>query len=467
MFQVTSLGHHGWLFRTPRTTIAVDPLLGHRFAFTRNLIVWPERELAPERFPKLDGLFLTHEHEGHFDPYTLSLLSTDTPVWISSRSSAGMQRAIEAMGFVVHRARAGAPLVIGDLELFPMAANQLGASIEEWDLLAYFVRDLSGHGSFFSNVDLPTTDLMREQALARLGRPGLWAVTANEHQYAFQTSWRVQERREGFEIARRMAAENKWFEERGAPPAGLLLVGGGFAFSGELEWLNRNAFPVDLDAVARGLAALLPHRRVERPFAGQTWTFVDGVIVAEVAPDVGVRPGDTSARAFVGDVDWLEDFAPASGRTTLADGELAILREELDRFAAGLYGGRIFRSLHAMQEAEIGDREPTFAMVLRADDSGGAYVFAYSSQDCAFVPVECDAPTRRYLAVFECWATDLLDTLLVRQSQNELCFGRCRSWNAAPEHFSFIIGMELFVYVHPLRFPARFQDLYRRHIAAL
>ena len=476
MFQVISLGHHGWLFRTPETTIAVDPLLGDRFAFTRDLIVWPERALTPERFPKLHALFLTHEHEGHFDPYTLSLLARDTPVWIPSRSSAAMQLAIEEMGFVVHRARAGAPLVVGDLELFPMAADQIGAAIEEWDVLAYIVRDLAGHGSFFTHVDMPPTEHMREQALARLGRPGLWAVTANDHQYAFQTSWRLQERAEAFEIARRMAAENKWFEERGAPPAGLLLVGGGFAFAGELAWLNRNAFPVDLDAVARAVAAVLPHRRVERALAGQSWTFLDGAIVAPdadvapvalVAPDVGVQTRQVSDRTFVGDVDWLEDYAPACGRMTLAAGEMALLEQELARFAAALYGGRTFRALHALQEAELGLREPTFALVLRADEQGGAYVFAYSSQDCAFLPVAPDLPTERYLAVYECWATDLLDSFLVRQSQNDRGFGRCRSWNAEPERFQFDLELELFVYVHPLRFPDRFLDLYRRRIAAL
>jgi hypothetical protein len=393
----------------------------------------------------LDALFLTHEHEGHFDPYTLSLLPKDTPVWIPSRSSSAMQRAIEEMGFVVHRARAGAPLVVGDIELFPMAANQVRAGIEEWDCLAYIVRDLAGHGSFFTAVDVVPTESMREEALARLGRPGLWAVTANEHQRAFQTSWGVQDHAEAAEIARRMADANRWFEDRGAPPAGLLLVGGEFAFEGSLQWLNRNAFPVDLEAVAKGVAILLPHRRIERPFAGQAWTFVDGQIVDDVAPDVGIRPGDASPRDYVGEVDWLEDYAPSCGRTTLTDDELPILKEELDRFAAGLYGGQTFRALHSLQEAEIGDREPTFAMVLRADDRGGAYVYAYSSQDCAFLPVECDKPTRRYLAVYECWATDLLDSFLVRQSQNDRGFGRCRTWNADPERFPFNLHRELFV----------------------
>ncbi len=468
MFQVVSLGHHGWLFRTARAAIAVDPLLGHRFAFSRDLVVWPGRTLAPEEFPAMDALFLTHEHEGHFDPYTLARLPRRTPVWIPSRASTSMQRAIEEMGFVVHRARAGAPIVVGDLELLPIAGDHATSMIEEWDVLAYVVRDLAGHGGFFSHVDVRATDTMRERVLAHAGRPVLWAVTANEHQYPFQKSWAVPDRAEAAEIARRMTAENTWFEARGEALAGLLLVGGGFAFDGDLSWLNRNAFPVDLDAVARAVASLLPHRRVERPQAGRSWTFVDGQIVrADDVTDVGVRAGDAVARDFVGDVAWLEDYAPSCGRTMLSPEEMTALREELDRFAAGLYGGQTFRALHSLQEAELGDRVPTFAMVLRADDAGGAYVFEYVSQACAFVPVECPSPTRRYLAVYECWATDLLDTFLVRQSQNDLSFGRSRTWNADPERLQFSLSRELFVYVHPLRFPARFLDLYRRAIAAV
>jgi L-ascorbate metabolism protein UlaG (beta-lactamase superfamily) len=462
MFQIRALGHHGWLFRTATTTLAVDPLLGPRFAFTPHLVVWPERALAPDQFPKLDAIFLTHEHEGHFDPFTLSLLPRDTPVWIPSRSSGAMQRAIEEMGFSVRRARAGAPIVVGDIELFPIAGDHTSAAIEEWDLLAYTVRDLAGEGSFFTHVDLRLTDVMRDQVLARLGRPGLLAITGNEHQYTFQTSWRAPDPGAAAALARDMTEEHRWFEERGAAPAGLLLVGGGWAFEGPIAWLNGNAFHVDLDGVARAVAALLPRSLVAWAKPGDAWTFVDGRLVQASAADVGVGPAPATSREFVGDVKWLEDYTPACGRTTITDAELGSLREELARFAAALYASHTFRTLHSLQEAELGDRDATFALVLRADDQGGAYVFAYSSQECAFVPVDCLAPTERYLAVYECWATDLLDNFLVRQSQNALAFGRSRTWNAAPDRFPFNLTRELFVYTHPLRFPERFLDLYRR-----
>ncbi len=461
MFQVCALGHHGWLFCTASTTVAVDPLLGARFAFTRELVVWPERALDASRFPRLDALFLTHEHEGHFDPFTLSLLPRDTPVWIPSRSSAAMQGAIEEMGFSVRRARAGAPIHIGDIEIFPIAGDHVTAGIEEWDLLAYTVRDLAGHGSFFSHVDLRLTDTMRACVLARLGRPGLLAFTGNEHQYTFQTSWRAPDHGAAATLARDMTEEHRWFEERGAAPAALLLVGGGWAFEGSLAYLNRNAFHVDLEGVARAVASLLPRARVAWARPGDVWSFIDGRLVEAAAPDIGVGPAPATSRSFVGDLLWLEDFPPACGRMTLTAAELDVLREELDRFAAALYAGLTFRALHSLQEADLGDRQPTFALVLRVDDQGGAYVFAYSSPDCAFVPVDCSSPTERYLAVYECWATDLHDNFLVRQSQNALAFGRSRTWNAAPDQFPFNLTRELFIYTHPLRFPARFLELYR------
>lgn len=466
MFQVISLGHHGWIFRTQQATLAVDPMLGPRFGFTRELRVWPERTLALDRFPRLDALFLTHEHEGHFDPLTLSLLPRDTPVWIPSRSSSAMQTAIEEMGFVVRRARAGVPIVVGDLELFPMAADQVRATIEEWDVLAYTVRDLSGHGSFFTHVDVSPNDRMREHVVARLGRPVLWAVTANEHEYPFQTSWRTADRSRAAEIASHLISDYRWLEARGAAPEGLLLVGGGWAFEGSLGWLNHNAFPVDPDAVVGAVAALLPEVRVARPRPGDAWTCVGGALARVEAPDVGIHPARATDRSYRGDVEWLEEYGPACGRTALDAAELGTLREELDRLAAALYGGPTFRQLHSLHELDLDGREPTVALVLRAGERGGAYVFEYSTVDCAFLPVDCDAPTERYLAVYECWATDLLDTLLVRQSQNTISFGRSRSWCAAPQRFTFTLNQELFIYVHPLRFPARFLDLYRRAIGA-
>lgn len=467
MFQIHALGHHGWLFRTATTTLAVDPLLGSRFAFTPELVVWPERSIAPERFPKLDALFLTHEHEGHFDPYTLSLLPRSTPVWIPSRSSGAMQRAIEALGFSVHRARPGQPIHVGDIELFPIAGDHSDTAIEEWDLLAYTVRDRTGHGSFFSHVDLKLTDEMRAQILARLGRPGLLAITGNEHQYCFQTTWRSPDPGAAAALARDMTEEYHWFDQRGAAPAGLLLAGGGWAFEGTLAWLNQQAFPVDLEAVAHAVAMLLPHTHVSWAKPGGVWTFCEGKLVDSASPDIGLSPASATSRHFVGDCSWLEDYRPACGRSSLAEGELELLRQELDRFAAALYAGHSFRCLHGLQEAALGDREPTFALVLRANDQGGAYVFAYRSQECDFVPVDCSTPTERYLAVYECWATDLLDNFLVRHSQNILAFGRSRTWNAAPELFPFNLTRELFVYTHPLRFPRRFEALYQRAIAEI
>lgn len=72
--------------------------------------------------------------------------------------------------------------------------------------------------------------------------------------------------------------------------------------------------------------------------------------------------------------DRTDDGAPGQRlQTGLRAGTRAILKEELDRFAAGLYGGQTFRALHALDEAGPGaDRLPTLALVLRADDHVGA-----------------------------------------------------------------------------------------------
>jgi hypothetical protein len=72
-----------------------------------------------------------------------------------------------------------------------------------------------------------------------------------------------------------------------------------------------------------------------------------------------------------------------------------------------------------------------------------------------------------YLAVFECWATDLLASFRCEISSTALPFARSRTWNASPRAFVFDVNHYLFEYIHPLRFPGRSLELYRRTLARL
>lgn len=175
IFRATFLGHHGWVFETDDARILVDPLLHDRFGFTDSaeLRVYPPRTVDLASFPPIDAVFLTHEHEGHFDIASLNHLDRRVPLYLSSRSSVAMRKLFEEMGFTPHLTYPGVAVEIGDLELFPATGDQVRhGSIEEWDVLPYLVRDLGGSGSLFTNVDLHPTDSMWKSARERIDRPG-------------------------------------------------------------------------------------------------------------------------------------------------------------------------------------------------------------------------------------------------------------------------------------------------------
>src|SRR5437870_5501344 len=100
-FSVTFLGHHGWVFAAGASALLVDPLLGDGFGHTPSvgLHVYPPRILDLGRFPPVSAVFLTHEHEGHFDLPSLAKLDRNIPNWIPLRSSQAMSRALHALGF--------------------------------------------------------------------------------------------------------------------------------------------------------------------------------------------------------------------------------------------------------------------------------------------------------------------------------------------------------------------------------
>src|SRR5262249_43041547 len=154
VFRATFLGNHAWLVSSERSHLLVDPLLYDGYGWTESvgLRVWPPRTIHAEHCPPLDAVLLTHDPEGHFAIPSLCLVDRRVPIFISSLSSLAMREAIGEMGFAVHPIVPGTSFEAGDLEVHTMPAAQETAWGEEWDNLAFLVRDRGGHGSFFTPV---------------------------------------------------------------------------------------------------------------------------------------------------------------------------------------------------------------------------------------------------------------------------------------------------------------------------
>jgi hypothetical protein len=469
MFQATFLGNHGWLVASEQSSLLVDPLLYDRYGWTESigLRVWPPRAIHLERFPAIDAVLLTHEHEGHFDIASLHLLDRKVPIYVSALSSLAMREALEEMGFPVHPVAPGAGFAAGDLEVITMASEQETAQGEEWDNLAHLVRDRAGHGSLFTPVDVAPTREMRRVAQKVLERPGLWAHTNNYSSWKFMHQRPQAAERPLYKLVTNVFNYHRRLSDAWEAPEALLLYGGGFSFAGERAWINREIFPCDSRAAARALSLMLPGERVFAPAPGETFRMKEGKLVDVVdrSPFAEALPKEEwPFRGQSGEITWLDDFGPACGRKDFAAADLEALEEELAGFAAFLYANFPFRRLYSLRAAEIEGRRPTIALLLRADAAGATHVFEYEPQACRFRRVTSEDPLREYVGVYECWATDLLALLRAEIASPSLALARSRHFATGAELFD--LDLYLMEYAHPLRQPARFLELYRRVIAS-
>lgn len=472
MFEATYVGHHCWLFSTEQTRILVDPLLHGAFGFTaaNGLNVYPPRKLKLDAFPSLHAVLLTHEHEGHFDIASLNCLDRRIPIYISARSSSALRRFLAEMGFTVSLLHPGQELTVGDLVLHPITPDQTESIIEEWDVFHYLVRDTNGDGSFFTPVDMSESDRVIPEAQKLVETPGLWAHTNNDSSWQFTSAWLPTDRTMLRKRVMDVVSFQGELEERWALPQAVLVTGGGFSFGPERAWINRNAFLYGNDTIAEAAGKLLPEAKVLAPVPGQCLRMEGGKLagITKGSPFLDTVPRtEWPPRQFEGDIDWIQDYDPVCGKKDFPEEDLEALVRELDGFAGHLYASDFFKRQYSLNEEDRKGREPTLAFSLLADSEGGAYTFAYEPQGCRFVPREVADPEAAFLGVYECWASDLLAFFRAEISVVSLSFGRSRQWNANPLAVPNNVNTILFEYVHPLRHPERFLELYRRVLAGL
>lgn len=470
MLRATFLGHQGWLFETSRRRVLVDPLLtdsfGHGGAIGR---VFPPRALEVRAMPAVDAVLLTHEHEDHFDVPSLHRLDRAIPVYLSARSSVAARRFLHGAGFRGGLLRPGEELDLDGVCVATFTGDHVTYNQgDEWDALPYLLRDPTDGASFFSAVDVLPTDAMMAEVRARAERPGLVCHTHNASSLAWASLGGAPAAPvDTFAVAADTIRQHAQLRRDWGRPAATLFCGGGFAFTGDREPLNRRTFSADSARVAEALRALSPDERFIAPTPGLT-VCCEGDRVTAVEPEapwLRARPvSEWPDRAFDATPYTLARYEPVAGDRGLSPESFGQLAAELSDFAAYLYGLGTFRALYSLTAAQLGGRTATFALVCRVaeGDTDGAVVFVYDAAARDFRPVRCERPVETYLAGVECWASDLLGLFRAEHSAAALLFGRYRSWNAAPERFAFSLVGELMRYVHPLRQPDRHTALYRR-----
>jgi len=456
VFSVTYLGQQGWLIASGATRILIDPLLTDEYSPGFQAVIHPPRAVTLAKLPPIDAVVLSHEHADHFNVPSLLALDRRVPVYFPERSALVVRQVIERMGFRVVGTRPGQRVVIGDLDVHCFASEHADSELEgEWACLQLLVADRAGDGSFFTHVDGTPGERTLAAVRRHVDRIGVLVHANNMMDWSVIEAGRIVERGPRptslSYAAELLAAEARWWSDPAtAPPELTLVCGPGLAFVGDDAWMNQ-ILTVDSEQVVAALAAAAPARRFRAPLPGETFELERGRLRATRAKSAFMAalprarwPKLAPARPL----ELLEHYAPASGRTALADAAWEALFAELDQLGEYLYGRSLFRALHALDGVELAARRAAFALVLRADADGGAYVCEYQPAASRFELVDCADPFASYALGLECWGSDLA-AVLAGQLMPQRLLGHARTWSYAPAPLSPLFAIwRFFDFVH-------------------
>lgn len=458
MLETTFIGHQGWQFATANARILVDPLLVESFGHNGGVgAVYPPRVLNVSAMQQVDAIVLTHEHEDHFNIPSLNRVSRKIPVFIPQRSSSALRQILSEMGFTTSLLAAGRTLELRDLQLTVFAPDHVRHDEQdEWETMPFLVRDLQHGGSFFSPVDVATSETIEAQLRQSGATPSLWGYANNAMNLSFQEAPGAGPP-SPMPIAARFLLEHI---RRAKPPLASLMCGGGFAFTNARAWMNHLFFPLDSERLFSALQTISPHERFIALTPGMQITVdKDGIVdVNESVPFLCTLPrSQWPDRTYKPGLTPPDGVTPASGRDTLGAGDLEELEERLVDFAAFLYGGALFRTLYTLPAGA----NPKAAFAIIAVSGEQSHVFEYDPPAGRFVRLDTPTSLSAYAAGVQCHATDLLDYLRGRLMPSALMFGRLLRWRGHREISTAAIDQAIWAYGHPLRRQAQYLDLYR------
>jgi len=429
MFKVTFLGWQGWLIESGTTRLIADPLLldevGRGPRPTRVTFPgWPPRLFRPEALPDVHAVWISHEHEDHFNVPTLVRIDRRVPLYVSARMSLAAPTLAEELGFSVTRIDPGDSVDIGDLTLTTFSPDHRSHDLaDEWDTVGYLVADRDRQGAFFTNVDVAVTERMVE-AVTRLaaGDPPIQVLSC-----------------EGMKLA-------LWDEGRDHPQK-----------ASEMHHVPKTMGTCSAD---QALAALREGQSFS-PRSGQVFVCRNGQIatVVESAGFLGVREEPWPEQEPFWPGPGTPMAPPRSGVERFSDADVAELEEGLGDLARYLYRGPLFKLLYSLSSADLGRRRSTFALVLLTGDDK-MYAYEYQPQACDFTALdEVEDLSARYAGVVLLWATDLLALFRGEIEPRTIIGSSSEAW--IPECTERLYS-ELWTFFHPLRHPERTLDQYRR-----
>jgi L-ascorbate metabolism protein UlaG (beta-lactamase superfamily) len=419
-----------------------------------------------EAFPRLAAVVISHEHDDHFQVASLARLDRGIPIYLSARMSPAARRIVEEMGFTVASLRPGEVVTIGDLDVHPLGpALAPIAEYDEWDVMAFLIRDRHEDGSFFTSVDVSVTTLELEP-LARFGPPSAVTLPNNFTSSHPFSAWAAPPT--SAPVFTAWMREMEALQGRWGRPKVALGCGAGWSFAGALEPLNSQVFPADTAALFSAFqsSGVFPTTQFVAAQPGMTLTFRRGELVSS---------GRCSFIDLVDEGEWpvrryqprrildtgLPPFSADPG--AFGEADLERLSSQLAALAAWMVGSRPFLALNGLSVQQLAGKRPSLFLALQTDPGGEGYALEYTPNDPVFAPTEVAATAcARGVA---CWAKDLLALFDLEINPPEFTFGHFREWWNAPAAAPFnSFAPTLWSFLHPLRMPGRYFRAYQRQL---
>lgn len=152
--KATFIGHQSWLISSKNTYILIDPLLKSVFGASERSFcsIFPFRNIDIAEMPKIDAIFLSHEHADHFCIESLNEISPKPPVYVGALMLNNVKYACKKVGYDVKIVNELTPITIGSIKITLFHADQ---STPYWENRVYqlLFEDLNSEASFFLAVD--------------------------------------------------------------------------------------------------------------------------------------------------------------------------------------------------------------------------------------------------------------------------------------------------------------------------
>jgi hypothetical protein len=370
------------------------------------------------------------------------------------------------MGFTRYVFRLEERLLLGDLEIVTTCSGRSHFQDgDDWDALALHVRDLGGHGSFFSGADVRVRHIPLD-IIRQLLPPTVLAVSNNS--ISLHTVVADTKPSSPASAMTEALSDLEYILEHWGQPTAIIGSGNGWSFTGALESLNRQIFPADIDDLPAAVerSGLVPGARIVQGGPGVVVSMRDGRLAGVDAADFVEMEKATMwpqrhyrPTVRTNKVSTPLTSAPEAFRTEDFDK----LRDALNEFGCWLVGTPWFLQLIGLSAAELAGRRRGAMLALQTDWDGTGIALAWAPGDCSFEL--SDESPEMYVTGATCWAADLLALFDLTINPRAFTMGHyVEWWSGSPLALRNTLASALRSFLHPARKPQTYLRAYKRQL---